>query len=807
MPSVDFLLEPWTGPLVRWTLLGAVVLLLLQLIPDRRARLRHNCVAAALLSLPVAFLLSWTGLLDQLYSAYWTYWAVPDINPDPSGILYSIVRSYAIRLHALQAGQLWLGILGSIWLLGSAAFCLPIVSSWWATARVVQNSLDASPDLNRYARSLLDGRKVRVVISGGTPTPFVVGVWRPLIVLPQEDEDSRLVIRHEVAHIKSGDVAIGWGLLLLRVTFWLHPLVWFGQRSASLARELDCDSFAVADESRAEYARVLCKYSIPGTVTTAAFASPVSALKVRLKHLGSERSSRRSSGVDWLLAAILFGVLTLATAFQTPREPLSVVFNNDVDLEQAEEVIAETLGGGYPVSSRMLRPVRVVASFDADPPRDRLRTIADDLGAQDVVQGPQPAWACKAEQLLGQHLVTFLLPSGVETYGARLAAEEAGLRVCEIWKDPNLVYVLGLAADHRIWAAEALLNTGLVAQAGIRAAADSLGRRAPSTRVMEEVQGHQVPVPSAWASGGNWAGGTVFHTPGNRAVIWLGQEFTGHFESGTGTSEDWKRWISQAAVMSPEEATGNRNLWGHWGIKDGRQTLKVQGEEVLLRLESERGGTKLLVGGKRVFVEAIVQELSILFRNIRRIRGEDEKFRLDVVPSDSSRSNWGLIPPEVNPFSSAALGDLQIHWANKFGLKSTFGNQMLIDASRAGFTGALTDGWYHSGWPLLSTSWVQALDPTDSLLLMALENADPAAIELVSSLEATEELCSVAPLLLRVLPTEEELLENEPGRLTSAIRQGTEDTKLWRVPEADALRKGHQRAIELVRSGRLLPDC
>lgn len=84
-------------------------------------------------------------------------------------------------------------------------------------------------------------------------SPCLVGLWRPLILLPapQCDLDCRdelpSILAHELAHLKGFD--LGWNALLqgLSIGLWFHPLMWRARASHADA----CDS--VADALAADY--------------------------------------------------------------------------------------------------------------------------------------------------------------------------------------------------------------------------------------------------------------------------------------------------------------------------------------------------------------------------------------------------------------------------------------------------------------------------------------------------------------------------------------------------------------------------
>jgi beta-lactamase regulating signal transducer with metallopeptidase domain/HEAT repeat protein len=95
----------------------------------------------------------------------------------------------------------------------------------------------------------------RLVSSADTDVPFASGLWRGTIVLPGDadewsDERRRLVLFHELAHLKRRDLA---SHLLGRVAcaaWWFHPLAWIAARRLRAESERACDDLVLACGAR-----------------------------------------------------------------------------------------------------------------------------------------------------------------------------------------------------------------------------------------------------------------------------------------------------------------------------------------------------------------------------------------------------------------------------------------------------------------------------------------------------------------------------------------------------------------------------
>jgi len=115
--------------------------------------------------------------------------------------------------------------------------------------------------LERCKRRLGVRRRVRVVLQSHVGTPALMGLLRPVILLPEYAagmSDARLeyVILHELSHLKRGDGLVNALLLALRAVYWFNPLVWLLLKFVREDMELANDAAVLrgmGQEARKEY--------------------------------------------------------------------------------------------------------------------------------------------------------------------------------------------------------------------------------------------------------------------------------------------------------------------------------------------------------------------------------------------------------------------------------------------------------------------------------------------------------------------------------------------------------------------------
>jgi len=94
-----------------------------------------------------------------------------------------------------------------------------------------------------WPRRRIHGHAVRVSPDAG---PLVAGLRRPEIVVPEwllraDEEEQRIVVRHEAEHVRGGDtLTLAAGLGAIALMPW-NPVVWWMVSRLRLAVEIDCD--------------------------------------------------------------------------------------------------------------------------------------------------------------------------------------------------------------------------------------------------------------------------------------------------------------------------------------------------------------------------------------------------------------------------------------------------------------------------------------------------------------------------------------------------------------------------------------
>ncbi len=223
----------------------------------------------------------------------------------------------------------------SIWGIGALlvlAWMLVAKAGVWWIRRHSQPLTDESwlSLLRGLSGELGIGREVMLLESRLAAVAITCGVRRPEVILPDcaadwAQERRRIVLLHELAHIKRGDSLTELLALLVSVVYWFNPLVWLAVRQHKRERERACDDAVLTFGTRpSEYAFHLMEIATDlsaarSTLLQAAAISQGSSLKDRLLCILNPRIKRGVlKPVVAVLACLLVAALVLPLAAFQP---------------------------------------------------------------------------------------------------------------------------------------------------------------------------------------------------------------------------------------------------------------------------------------------------------------------------------------------------------------------------------------------------------------------------------------------------------------------------------------------------------
>ena len=254
-----------------------------------------------------------------------------------SGAAARVDARPAPRLSGAAAGDRVLGLAVLVWAAGALLLAARRGRAWWRV-HARGRSARRAPELEAALTDLCAGpegrAQARVLLHPDVRVPLTFGWRRPCILLPDaavawNDEQLRIVLCHELVHVRRRDYALLWMVELVRAVYWPHPLVWWLARRVAIERELSCDDAVVNHGVRpGRYAGTLLDVAraARGTATAGGFAAGLAAarrdgLRERVTRILDPRLERRPRrGVTAVALLLLAGVSAAATPWSGPRE-------------------------------------------------------------------------------------------------------------------------------------------------------------------------------------------------------------------------------------------------------------------------------------------------------------------------------------------------------------------------------------------------------------------------------------------------------------------------------------------------------
>jgi hypothetical protein len=286
--------------------------------------------------------------------------------------------------------------------------------------RVVHRSVPCGGDVEPLASAIGLRRIPAVHRSSDIDAPQVVGIVRPVILMPatqMAEADRVMALSHELMHVRRGDLALGWVPAIAERLFFFHPLVRLAGREYQTAREAACDAAVVqALGIRADdYGRLLVRFGVAAgqpACTAGGASRSMSSLRRRLAML-QQSSSNGSRRIGWALSAVLLlAMVPIQVVAQAP--------NRVVRLQPDSKRVA-------PEPARQLLidpPVEIVEAPVAQEPQESTAEFLREqlVETQKALRAAQADDAARAD-LEKRRLVE--IESMLQSIGARRDAERA----------------------------------------------------------------------------------------------------------------------------------------------------------------------------------------------------------------------------------------------------------------------------------------------------------------------------------------------------------------------------------------------
>ena len=214
-----------------------------------------------------------------------------------------------------------MNILSRVWLVGAVVLLLVYIIGYIRlTHKIRENSVIIQcPELINFT-----GKSVTVRVWENTSAPFMTGIFKPTLVLPNGEisaEQLNYILRHEMTHFKRHDILYKWFAELVKCVHWFNPIVWYVSNQIAAECEISCDMAVTKNMSDGEkmgYINTILSL-LPRDKSnylslTTQMASGKKVLKRRFTMIKNKKTtSKFMSGLSAVIAVIMLSTTVFAS--------------------------------------------------------------------------------------------------------------------------------------------------------------------------------------------------------------------------------------------------------------------------------------------------------------------------------------------------------------------------------------------------------------------------------------------------------------------------------------------------------------
>ncbi len=343
----DFLVDAWAATMWKACWQGSLVVLAVWLIclaiPSMPARCRCWLWRLAILKFMVVLLLPTLVNLPLLP-------APPVASPMPEVVVQIVRQQVQVRpiepveIHPSRAVELPSipATLALFWIIGVGWSLARLLLAWHGARKLHKQSrlIETTPLIEQLAIQASHYRlrtSPRLLATEGNGSPMLIGILRPSIVIPAgtlrklSPPELAMVLGHELAHIRRGDLIWGLAAAGVRAVFFFNPLVWLSQRRLNLAQEVAADELAILRQhgDPASYGKllvsVISKLGPSRLIPTMSMGTAGSVQSLTRRLVAMTNIGRASRGIIvtsgiLLAATVLLGIVPWRLVAAEPKE-------------------------------------------------------------------------------------------------------------------------------------------------------------------------------------------------------------------------------------------------------------------------------------------------------------------------------------------------------------------------------------------------------------------------------------------------------------------------------------------------------
>ena len=247
-------------------------------------------------------------------------------KPEPEQDTVTRQPDFSLLADQAPTGLNPVPILGLIWFFGTAFIVLISIARIARFESSIRVSCWPAPvyleTLARQAATdLLMKFRAKVLVTRASIVPFVwgLGAW-PTIVLPESiiagstETELRLILVHELSHIRRRDHLVRWLDWGVLAWLWWNPLAWVARRGLKATEELACDALVLRTRGTNPREYGSCLIAMAETLAGLAYRTPTQACSMGASGLLEQRIRSIMSGSHLARPSLSLRLSTIAAA-------------------------------------------------------------------------------------------------------------------------------------------------------------------------------------------------------------------------------------------------------------------------------------------------------------------------------------------------------------------------------------------------------------------------------------------------------------------------------------------------------------
>lgn len=199
---------------------------------------------------------------------------------------------------------------------------------------------------------------VKLILSEFIRQPIVIGLFKPILVLPLLDDDHfalqewDFVIKHELTHIKSKDLLTRFAGLLVMAIHWFNPVCYFIFREIICISEICCDDYVMKNEDsnkKKEYCQFIVslasenKPAINGMFSVGLISNNFCTIKRRMLEMKFIKKTGKKA-LSYFICGVIC-VMGAVTSFAYEAPVTMGIADNEAFAFNENATYAATIGG------------------------------------------------------------------------------------------------------------------------------------------------------------------------------------------------------------------------------------------------------------------------------------------------------------------------------------------------------------------------------------------------------------------------------------------------------------------------------